>query len=81
MEGFKDGDFVSPPNKGLHGHLTIGKNYKVYGVEPYSTNSTGFRIQDDTGEWLYCLLKNCSHILHFDWRIVTCGLNELINSK
>ena len=62
----KNGMKVIAP-KGCVSYLTAGKEYEVFDVEECKGFKYSFRIIDDDGDKLFCLLNNCCHLSGKNW--------------
>ena len=64
----KDGMYVIAPEN--YSGLTKGKKYQVRNVNVANIEFMyNFKIRNDKGRVLYCLLNNCAHIDFENWII------------
>jgi hypothetical protein len=72
----KDGMKVRAPKEGSG--ITAGKEYVIY--DACDLGKASFRINNDDGVSLFCLVKNCSHLRNSifdgpsDWEILEQGI-------
>jgi hypothetical protein len=57
--------------QGGRGYITAKKQYPIIGEPIEFDGDTGrlFRIKVDTGEVVYCIEKNCPHLMGKNWEI------------